>query len=53
VELAALIQPQAPKGRGGRPPLPIETILRIGFLQQWFGLSKNTTQITTLFAPSN
>jgi transposase, IS5 family len=28
-----------PKGDGGRPPLPLETMLRIYFLQQWFDLS--------------
>jgi transposase, IS5 family len=39
VELVALIVPHAPEGRRGRPPFPIETMLRIHFLQQWFGLS--------------
>lgn len=39
VELVALIAPYAPEGRRGRPPFPIETMLRIHFLQQWFGLS--------------
>lgn len=38
-ELVALITPHYPKGRGGRPPMPIETMLRIYFLQQWFDLS--------------
>ena len=28
-----------PAGRRGRPPFPVETMLRIHFMQQWFGLS--------------
>jgi IS5 family transposase len=40
-ELVSLIQPFAKTGgaKGGRPPFPVETMLRIHFLQQWFGLS--------------
>jgi IS5 family transposase len=40
-ELVALIAPFAPStgGQGGRPPFAVETMLRIHFLQQWFGLS--------------
>jgi len=43
-ELVALIAPFAPfapstGGKGGRPPFAVETMLRIHFLQQWFGLS--------------
>lgn len=38
-ELVALIEPQSPRAKTGRPPFPIETMLRIHFLQQWFGLS--------------
>jgi IS5 family transposase len=37
-----LIQPFAPTGtgaKGGRPSFAVETMLRIHFLQQWFGLS--------------
>ena len=37
-----LIQPFAPTGtgaKGGRPTFAVETMLRIHFLQQWFGLS--------------
>lgn len=39
-EQAGLIQPFAPRrgSKGGRPPFAIETMLRIHFLQQWFGL---------------
>lgn len=41
-ELVGLIQPFAASGtgvKGGRPSFPVETMLRIHFLQQWFGLS--------------
>ena len=41
-ELVGLIQPFAPRGtgaKGGRPTFAVETMLRIHFLQQWFGLS--------------
>ncbi len=39
-ELAAVIEPFYPKGKGpGRPPIGIERMLRIHFLQHWFNLS--------------
>jgi len=41
-ELVGLIEPFAPGGtgaKGGRPSFAVETMLRIHFLQQWFGLS--------------
>src|SRR5215471_13878633 len=37
--LTALIEPHYPKGAGGRPPMPLERMLRIYFMQQWFNLS--------------
>jgi transposase, IS5 family len=37
--LVALIEPHAPPGKTGRPPFAVVTMLRIHFLQQWFGLS--------------
>jgi IS5 family transposase len=39
--LCALIEPVYPKGssEGGRPPVPLERMLRIYFLQAWFNLS--------------
>jgi len=39
--LCALIEPHYPKGSptGGRPPLPLERMLRIYCLQQWYNLS--------------
>ena len=38
-EMVALIAPYMPEGRRGRPPLPVESLLRIHFMQQWFTLS--------------
>lgn len=38
-ELIELIEPVYPRGKTGRPPFGIGTMLRIHFLQQWFGLS--------------
>ena len=34
-----LIAPYYPEGRNGRPPFALETMLRVHFMQQWFGLS--------------
>ena len=39
VELCALIEPYYPKPGNGRPPIPLERMLRIHFLQHWFNLS--------------
>lgn len=38
-ELCALIEPFYPKPGNGRPPIGLERMLRIYFLQQWFNLS--------------
>jgi len=39
-DLLALIEPHYPRsGRRGRPPMPLSTMLRIHFLQQWYALS--------------
>ena len=37
--LCALIEPFYPKPGNGRPPIGVERMLRIYFLQQWFNLS--------------
>ncbi len=37
--LIALIEPHAPSGQTGRPPFAVDVLLRIHFMQQWFGLS--------------
>ena len=38
-KLCALIEPHYPKAGNGRPPVGVERMLRIYFLQQWFNLS--------------
>lgn len=38
-QLCALIEPVYSKGTTGRPPVGLERMLRIYFLQQWFNLS--------------
>jgi IS5 family transposase len=38
-ELCALIEPVYPKAGNGRPPVGLERMLRIYFLQHWFNLS--------------
>ena len=46
-ELVGLIQPFAPMGtgaKGGHPTFAVEKMLRIHFLQQWFGLSDPAMQ---------
>jgi IS5 family transposase len=37
--LVQIVQPYYPKAKTGRPPFGIETMLRIHYIQQWFGLS--------------
>ena len=38
-DLVTLVAPYAPEGRKGRPPFPVEMLLRFHFMQQWFTLS--------------
>jgi IS5 family transposase len=38
-ELLTLVAPHYPKSTRGRPAMPLATMLRIYFLQQWFNLS--------------
>ncbi|MBB6596925.1 IS5 family transposase [Ralstonia solanacearum] len=37
--LLSAIEPHYPRGERGRPPIGLERMLRIYFLQQWYGLS--------------
>jgi IS5 family transposase len=37
--LVALLEPYYPKGTRGRPPVGLERMLRVYFLQQWYGLA--------------
>jgi IS5 family transposase len=38
-KLLAVIEPFYPKGERGRPPIGLERMLRVYFLQQWYGLA--------------
>jgi IS5 family transposase len=44
--LVALIEPHYPTGKRGRPPVGIERMLRIYFLQQWYGLADEALEDT-------
>jgi IS5 family transposase len=37
--LLAVIEPHYPRGERGRPPVGLERMLRVCFLQQWYGLA--------------
>ena len=39
VALCEVIEPHYPKGVGGRPPIGLERMLRIHFIQHWFNLA--------------
>ena len=38
-QLLAVVEPFYPKGHRGRPPVGLERMLRVYFLQQWYGLA--------------
>ena len=38
-QMVALIEPRYPKAGNGRRPVGVERMLRMYFLQQWFGFS--------------
>ena len=38
-ELCAVVEPYYPKGEGGRPPIGLERMLRMLFVQHWFNLA--------------
>ncbi len=38
-KLLAVIEPHYPKGQRGRPPVGLERMLRVYFLQQWYALA--------------
>jgi hypothetical protein len=46
-ELCALVEPHYPKPGNGRPPVGVERMLRIYFLQQWFNRRQNTARSRT------
>src|ERR1700727_1920566 len=37
--LIGVVEPHYPSGKRGRPPVGLERMLRIYFLQQWYGLA--------------
>ena len=43
-DLLAVIEPFYPKGERGRPPIGLERMLRVYFLQQWYGLADEATE---------
>lgn len=45
-ELVRLIEPHYPSGKRGRPPVGIERMLRIYFLQQWYALADEALEDT-------
>ncbi len=48
-KLLAVIEPFYPKGQRGRPPVGLERMLRVYFLQQWYGLAdEGVPDATTL-----
>jgi IS5 family transposase len=38
-QLCDVIEPYYPKGKGGRPPIGLERMLRMYFVQHWFNLA--------------
>ena len=51
-ELVALLQPHYPDSGKGRPPVGVERMLRIYFLQQWFNLSDPAVEDALYESPS-
>ena len=45
------VEPHHPRSRTGRPLFPIETMRRIRFMQQWFGLSDPAMGQTSFDVP--
>ena len=38
------LEPLYPKGERGRPPIPLERMLRVYFVQQWYGLADEAVE---------
>ncbi len=47
----ALVTPRAPAGRRAVPSFPIESVLRIHFIQQWYGWSVSAMKEALFHAP--
>jgi transposase, IS5 family len=50
--LCALIEPHYPKAGNGRPPIVLEKMLRLHFLQHWFNLSDPALEDALYESPS-
>jgi IS5 family transposase len=42
--LVERLRPLYPKGERGRPPMPLERMLRVYFVQQWYGLADEAVE---------
>lgn len=49
--LVALIEPHSTRAKTGRPPFPIETMLRIHFMQNWFTFGDQAMEEALIDAP--
>lgn len=43
-QLCEVIEPHYPKGEGGRPPIGLERMLRMHFVQHWFNLADDACE---------
>ena len=51
VQLVAMIERHSPRAKTGRPPFPVETMLRIHFLQNWFTLGDQAMEEALIDIP--
>jgi transposase, IS5 family len=51
-ELCAVVEPHYPKGEGGRPPIGLERMLRMHFVQHWFNLADEACEEALLDSTS-
>src|SRR5271169_6273426 len=51
-KLLAVIEPFYPKGERGRPPVGLERMRRIYFLQQWYGLADEALEDALYDSPA-
>ena len=48
-EILSALKPYYPEGKRGRPPIGLERMLRLYFLQQWYGLAERFAMPRRLF----
>jgi IS5 family transposase len=51
-QLCEVIEPYYPKGEGGRPPIGLERMLRMHFVQHWFNLADDACEEALLDSTS-